>query len=223
MTLQLYFHPFASFCQKALTALYEKEVAFEPHEVNLGDPASRSEFFAIWPIGRFPVLRDRGRTIAESSIIVEYADRLGCGGPQLIPADPDAALEVRQWDRVIDNYIHVPMQKIVGDRLRPEERRDPQGVEEARATIETAFALLEGRLDADGWFMGEAFTLADCAAAPPLFYCEKLAGFSIRYPKLGGYLGRLLQRPSFRRVVDEARHFRPFFPGAAEDGDWPKD
>lgn len=223
MTLQLYFHPFSSFCWKALIAFHEKGVAFDPHVVNLGDEASRAEFFAIWPIGKFPVLRDtdRGRTITESSIIIEYVDRLGGAGPKLIPDDPERALAAREWDRVLDNYVHVPMQKIVGDRLRPEGRNDPHGVEDARRLIDTACAFLDDKLADDGWLAGEDFTLADCAAAPPLFYVEKLAPFRSRYPRLSAYFGRLLERPSVRHVIDEARFFRPFFPGAPEDAGWP--
>ena len=223
MTLQLYFHPFASFCQKALIAFHEKQVPFEPHPVDLGDADSRAEFYALWPIGRFPVLRDtaRGRSHGESSIIVEYVDGLSDSGPPLIPADHDRALAVREWDRLLDNYVHIQMQKIVGDRLRPEGRHDPQGVEDARALIETAFGVLERAFDGDAWLVGNTFTLADCAAAPPLFYAEKLVGFRNRYPRLSAYFGRLLDRPSFQRVIEDARAYRHFFPAGEDDGPWP--
>lgn len=222
MTLELYFHPFSSFCWKALIALREKEVEFEPHVVDLGNERSRADFFAIWPIGKFPVLRDtdRGRTVAESSIIIEYIDGLKDGGPKLIPNDPGQALAVREWERILDNYVHVPMQKIVGDRLRPEGQGDAYGVEQARAQIDTACALIDRALDG-GWLVGDEFTFADCAAAPALFYAEKVAPFRGRYPRLSAYFGRLLERPSVRQVIDEARFFRPYFPGAPEDGPWP--
>lgn len=223
VTLQLYFHPFASFCQKALIAFHEKQVSFEPHPVDLGDAESRAEFYALWPIGRFPVLRDTatGRRLAESSIIVEYIDGLSDAGPRLIPADRDAALAVREWDRVLDNYIHVQMQKIVTDRFRGEGRQDPQGVEDARGLIETAFGLLERSFDGDAWLVGDDFTLADCAAAPPLFYAEKVVGFRNRYPRLSAYFGRLLDRPSFQRVIEDARPYRHVFPAGESDGPWP--
>lgn len=223
MTLQLYFHPFASFCQKALIAFHEKQVSFEPHPVDLGDADSRAEFYALWPIGRFPFVRDTatGRRHGESSIIVEYVDGLSDTGPRLIPGEPEHALAVREWDRLLDNYVHIQMQKIVGDRLRAEGRRDPQGVEDARALIETAFGVIERALDGDAWLTGKEFTLADCAAAPPLFYVEKVIGFRNRYPKLSAYFGRLLDRPSVRQVIEDARHFRHFFPAGEGDGPWP--
>lgn len=223
MTIELYYHPFASFCQKAIIAFYEKGVPFEPHPVNLGDPNERAAFAAIWPIAKFPVIRDTGRdlTVAESTIVIEYIDRIG-DRPRLIPDDPDRARIVRQWDRVLDNYVHIQMQKIVGDRIRPDGERDPHGVAYARNMLETAFGMLEAALGEDGWLAGE-FSLADCAAGPPLRYAQKLTGFGGRYPKLGSYLGRLMARPSFARAIEEARPFRHFFPGGPDDGPWPED
>lgn len=223
MTIELYFHPLASFCQKALIAFYEKGVAFEPHVVNLGDPDERAEFLAIWPVGKFPVLRDtaRGLTLPESSMVIEYVDGLSADGPRLIPTDPDQARTVRLWDRILDNYLHIQMQKVVGDRIRPEGERDPTGVEDAKAKIETALGLLENGLREDGWLTGPGFTMADCAAAPPLFYASRVVPFRGRYPKLDAYFDRLLERPSFRRAVDGAKPFRSWFPAAPSDGPWP--
>lgn len=222
MTLFLYYHPFSSFCQKVLIALHEKELAFEPHLVNLGDARSRAEFTAVWPFAKFPVLHhlEAGVTLPESSLIVEYVDALARRGPDLIPADPAPARNARLLDRIIDNYLHLPMQKIVGDRLRPDGRQDPHGVEEARATIATAYRQLDRGLGAQGWLNGRDFSLADCAAAPPLFYLSRLAPFGA-YPRLHAYFGRLMERPSFKRCVEEARQYRSLFPAADSDAGWP--
>ena len=169
MTLSLHYHPFSSFCQKVLVALYERDVPFEKVVVDLSDPAQREKLRRLWPIGKFPVLRDeaRGRTVAESSLIVEYLDRVHPGPAPLVPADPEAALDVRLWDRFFDNYVELPLQKVVGDCLRPDGVRDPHGVEEAGALLGRAYDLLEDRLAGSGtWVAGEAFTLADCGAGP---------------------------------------------------------
>jgi len=221
MTLLLYYHPFSSYCQKALMALYEKELEFERFQIDLGDARQRAEFAALWPFAKFPVLQDMARnvTIPEATLIVEHADAIGTAGPALVPQEPAEGRTVRLLDRVLDNYLHTPLQKIVGDRLRPEDKRDPFGIAEARALIATTCQLLESRVSATGWFRGSNFTLADCAAAPPLFYVHKVAGLDA-YPLLERYLKRLLERPSFRRCLDEARHFRPFFPGEASDREW---
>ena len=213
MTLTLYYHPFSSFCQKVLTALYEREVPFEGVIVNLGDPQQKAALERLWPMGKFPVLRDsaRGVTVPESSLIVEYLDQAR-PGPPLVPDDPDAALRARQWDRFFDHYVEHPLQKVVGDSLRPEDARDPHGVAEARALLIRAYDLLEDSLGEPGsWVAGEAFTLADCGAGPALFYAGMIESFAGR-PRLEAYYRRLRSRPSFDRAVDEAREFRPFFP-----------
>lgn len=222
MTLFLYYHPFSSYCQKAMIALYEKELAFEPYKIDLGDERSRAELTAIWPFAKFPVLHhvEAGVTLPESSIIVEYADRLSQAGPSLLPTDPFQALNARLLDRILDNYLHAPMQKIVADRLRPQGSGDPHGVEEARATIATLYRQLDRGLGATGWLNGLDFSLADCSAAPPLFYAARLVPFD-SYPRLQAYFRRLLERPSFRRCLDEARQFRPFFPEGPGDAGWP--
>jgi glutathione S-transferase len=222
MTLILYYHRFSSYCQKALMALYEKEVAFEPYEVDLSDERQRGELAAIWPYAKFPVLHDidAGVTLPEASLIAEYVDGLSSAGPRLLPAKADEARGVRLFDRILDNYLHAPLQKIVADRLRPEGRNDGFGVEEARATLATTYKLLESRLTPTGWIAGRDFTLADCAAAPPLFYAARLAPLDC-YPRLNAYLDQAMERPSFRRCLDEARGFRRFFPAAPEDGPWP--
>lgn len=214
MTLTLHFHPFSSFCQKVLTALYERDVPFAPRIVDLGDPADRATLEALWPMAKFPVLRDEsaGRTIAEGSVIVEYLDRFG-SGPRLVPEDAEAALDVRLWDRVFDLYVDVPLQKVVGDRLRPEGVRDPFGVQEAKAALGRAYGTVEAELARRGgeWMCGGDFTLADCAAAPAMFYANMIVPFGER-PHLAAYYERLRGRPSFARAVDEARPYRGFFP-----------
>ncbi len=215
MPLTLYFHPLSSFCWKALVGLYELELPFEKHLVDLSNDEARAEFVRLWPIGKFPVLRDdaRDRTIPESTIILEYIDGLSPGGARLLPKDSSRALECRLRERLYDTYIHLPMQKIVGDRLRPEGKRDPLGVEQARAQMETAYALADEQLQRGPWAMGADFTIADCAALPALFYGEKVAPFGARWPNVAAYLERLKERPSVARVLQEAEPYFRMFPG----------
>ena len=214
MTLVLYFHPLSSFCQKALIALYENGTPFEPRIVDLSDEASRAAFLRLWPIGKFPVLRDeaRDRLVPESSVIIEYLDRHYPGPAPLMPADPDLALKTRLADRFYDLYVHEPMQKIVGDRLRPAGAKDPHGVADARTRMAAALALADKHIAGRTWAMGESFTLADCAAAPALFYADKVAPFAGMYPNLVAYLDRLKQRPSYARTLQEAEPYFKFFP-----------
>ena len=215
MTLKLYYHPFSSYCQKVLVALYERDVPFEGLIVELGDPEQKAALEALWPMAKFPVLRDeaRGLTLPEASIIVEHVDRIAPGGPRLVPGDAEAALQVRLWDRIFDLYVNMAMQKIVTDNLRPPGAGDSHGVGEARRTLATAFHLVDAELGRHGgeWATGDSFTMADCAAAPALFYANLLAPVA-EHPRLAAYLVRLRARPSFARTVEEARPFRPFFP-----------
>jgi glutathione S-transferase len=214
MSLRLYYHPLASFCWKALIALYENGTAFEPHIVDLMDPASAAAFRQVWPIGKFPVLRDeaRDRTIPESSIVIEYLGQYYPGRTQLVPADADLARQVRFRDRFYDLYVHEPMQKIVTDRLRPAGWNDPHGVEQARAMLQTSLGMIDRDMAAKTWAMGEPFTMADCAAAPALFYADKVTPFAESHPNAAAYLGRLKQRPSFARVLEEAQPYFKMFP-----------
>jgi glutathione S-transferase len=215
MTLELYFHPLASFCWKPLIALYESGTPFEPHVVDLADEAARAELTRLWPITKFPVLRDgaRDQTIPESTIIVEYLAVHYPGRDPLIPADPDLARETRLRDRFYDLYVSEPMQKIVGDRLRPPGKHDPHGVEEARARLATAYAMIERQAGTATWAMGETFTLADCSAAPALYYADRVQPLGERHGATGAYLKRLLKRPSFARVMEEAGPYLALFPG----------
>ena len=210
MSLTLHFHPLSSFCWKALIALYENGVPFTPKLVDLGNPAERAALLALWPIGKFPVLQDveRGEVVPESSIIIEYLDRHYPGGTRLIPDDTDRALQTRLRDRFYDLYVHLPMQKIMGDRLRADGKKDSFGVEEARAQIRTSYAMIEQQMAAGPWAMGDDFSLADCAAAPALFYGSMVVPFGEADKNLGAYFERLKARPSFARVIKEAE---PYF------------
>jgi len=214
MSLTLHFHPLSSFCHKALIALYENDTPFTPQIVNLMDEGERSALRKLWPIGKFPVLRDdaRDRTIPESSIIIEYLDQHYPGKTKFIPADPDLARQMRMRDRFFDLHIHMQMQKIVGDRLRPADRKDPHGVEEARALMATALGMLERDMATNTWAMGETFTMADCAAAPALFYADKISPLAGSYPNVAAYLDRLTRRPAYARALKEAEPYFKFFP-----------
>ncbi len=214
MALTLYLHPLASFCHKVLIALYENQVPFRPVTVDFADPASTEEVFAHWPVGKIPVLHDGGRDcfLAETSIIIEYLqDRFG-GPVRLLPDDGEARLDARLWDRFFDLYVSQPMQKIVTDRIRPEGSQDPFGVDEARGKLDTAYAMIERRMADRPWACGADFTIADCAAAPGLFFASIVHPFAVDQESLAAYLQRLLARPSMQRVLAEARPFFPLFP-----------
>lgn len=214
MSLTLYFHPLASFCHKVLIALYENETPFSGEIVDLADEEASAAFFALWPVGKIPILRDesRDRTVPETSIIIEYLDRHYPGAFPLIPADPSEALEARLWDRFFDLYVSVPMQKIVTDRIRPEGKTDPHGVSEARAMLGTAYDVAERHLTGRTWAAGAGFSIADCAAAPALFFAECVQPFTSTHPNLAAYFTRLENRPSVQRTLGEARPYFQFFP-----------
>lgn len=209
MSLTLHAHPLASFCHKVLIALYEADIPFENVLVDLGDPKSTADFKAIWPIAKMPVLVDHARhaTVPETSIIIEYLVTHFLAAAALIPKDADAALDVRLKDRFFDLYVQVPMQKMVTDRLRPEGQADPFGVEEARRMLRTAMDMVERQMEGRIWAVGDSFTMADCAAAPALFYAAMVMDFADR-PVAAAYLDRLKARPSFARVLREAE---PYF------------
>jgi glutathione S-transferase len=208
------YHPFSSYCQKVLIALYERRVPFERQLIDLGDPDQRRTLQALWPLAKFPVLRDdkNAVTVPEASIIVEYLDTRHPGPAPMIPKDRDAALSVRLRDRFFDNYVSTPMQKVVADNFRAEGQRDPQGVEDARAALTRAYEIIDSRfLEGGSWVAGDSFSLADCAAAPALFYANIAQPFS-GFKQLEAYHARLLARPSFARAVEEARPYRALFP-----------
>jgi glutathione S-transferase len=214
MALVLWSHPFASFCQKVLIAFYETALPFKARLVDLGEAASADAFRALWPLAKMPVLVDEERRLVlpESTIVIEHLHRLA---PEagLIPSQADAALRTRLLDRLFDGYVNQPMQKIVTDRLRPAGKDDPFGVDQAREQLRTAYHVIESEL-ADGrpWAVGEAFTLADCAAAPALLYAGHVEPFREGWPRLSSYSDRLAARPSFARVIREAEPYRSLFP-----------
>ncbi|MEQ1686019.1 MAG: glutathione S-transferase family protein [Burkholderiaceae bacterium] len=213
-TLALHYHPLSSYCQKLLIALDELGIEAEKRRLNLGDPAERSAFLALWPLGKMPLLIDRGRPIAETSIIIEHLQRHRAGpGRVLIPSDPDAALDVRLWDRLFDLYVMTPMQAFTADLLRPEADRDAIGVARAREALSTAYALIDSHLEGRTWVAGDAFSLADCAAAPALFYATTYVPIAPEQARLTAYFDRLLERPSVARAIDEARPWFKYYPG----------
>lgn len=219
MALQLFYHPFSSYCQKVLTALYENAVPFEPQMLEGPDSPATRRLAELWPIQRFPVLVDGDQTILEASCIIEHLGLHHPGPVRLIPADPAAALEVRMLDRFFDNYVSTPQQKIVFDAIRPAESRDAYGVAEARRMLDTAYAWLDQRMAGREWAVDDRFSLADCAAAPFLFYADWTHPIGAAHPHVQAYRRRLLARPSFARAVDEARPYRAFFPLGAPDRD----
>ncbi len=214
MSLKLYFHPLSSFCHKALIALYECGASFEPILVDLSDDKSSAALRSLWPMAKFPVLRDeaRNRTVAEATVIVEYLGAYYPGGTQFVPAEADLAWQTRMWDRFYDNYVHLQMQKIVGDWLRPAGAADPFGVEHAKTTLQRAYGMIEHAMDRKTWAVGENFSLADCAAAPALFYANTAMPFGPAQPNLQTYLDRLMSRPSYARALKEAQPYFEMFP-----------
>jgi glutathione S-transferase len=214
VSLTLYFHPLSSYCQKALIAFYENDIPYEPHVLDLMNPAVRAEYAKIWPIGKMPVLRDaaRAKTVAEASVVIEYLQAFYPGRVRLVPDDPGQALRVRQNDRFYDLYVNDPVGKIVIDRLRPAGKHDELGVEQARERLATAYGMIEGELATQTWAAGNEFSMADCAAAPALYYANLLVPFGDKYPHTSAYFARLLERPSFARAVAEAEPYRRLFP-----------
>jgi len=217
--MTFYGHPFSSYCQKALIALYENDIPFEFRILAFGDETTAAEHARLWPLKRMPVLVDGDRMVVEASIIVEYLGLRRPGNIRLIPASPDAALDVRMLDRFFDNYIMTPMQRIVFDTIRSPENRDPYGVAEARTLLDVAYGWLDRTLRGRTWASGGDFSLADCAAAPALFYADWVHPIGDAHDNVQAYRRRLLSRPSFARAVDEARPYRPLFPPGAPDRD----
>jgi glutathione S-transferase len=208
VSLTFYYHPFASFCQKALIGLYELDVPFEKRFIDLAKEEDRAALAALWPVAKFPVLRDeaRGITVPEATLILEFL------GGKLIPGDSARALECRVQDRFYDNYVQGPMQRVVFDHLRPKDQRDPYGVNEAKAELDRAYDIIDGWMKGREWAVGSEFTMADCAAAPALLYAERITPFGKDRRNLTAYYERLLARPSFARVQEEAQPYWPLFP-----------
>ena len=212
MSLRLYYHPLASFCHKVLIALYERGIAFEKRFVDLANPDDQDALAAVWPLRKFPVIHDsiRGRNVAETSIIIEYLDQHFDGAPPLIPSDPGEALDVRLWDRVFDNHVQVPMNEIVFDRLFGRN----EDVSKWRNALDTAYAMIDRQVDGHDWACGNRFSMADCAAAPALFYASTVQPFPDSATRLQAYFERLVERPSVRQVIEDAAPYFPLYPYA---------
>jgi glutathione S-transferase len=214
MSLTLHYHPLSSYCWKALIALYELGAAFDPVIVDFSDAASRDAHLALWPVGKIPVLRDEARreTLPEASMIIEYLDRRYPGSPALVPEDPDLAWRARLWDRFFDLHVMDVTSKIITDRIRPAGQHDDYGVEQAREQLARAYDLLEPQARSRTWFTGAAFGLADCAAAPALYYANRVQPLGPSHVATSDYLARLAARPSFARVLEEAAPYFGMFP-----------
>jgi glutathione S-transferase len=214
MSLTLYMHPLSSFCHKVLIALYESAIPFTAQIVNLRDPTSRETFAKMWPIAKFPVLRDEShdRVIPESTVIIEYLARHYAEARRLLPEDPELAAQVRASDRFYDLHIHEPMQKVVDDRLRPPDCRDPFGVGQARERLQTALRAVDADMASKNWAVAERFSMADCAAAPALFYTNRILPLAADFPHVRAYLNRLMSRPSYARALAEAQPYLAMFP-----------
>lgn len=213
MSLELFLHPLSSYCHKVLIAFYENDIPFETKRVD--DPAVAREYERLSSLKKFPILRDvkRGHVVLESTIIIEYLETHFPGRAKLIPADPDRAWQVRLRDRFFDNYLHAPMQKFAGDHLRPEGKRDPHGVAEAKANFVKALDRVNAEMADKTWATGDAFTMADCAAAPAMFYGNRFFGpFRETHPNALAYLDRLMARPSYARALQEAKPFMHLLP-----------
>ena len=218
--LALYGHPFSSYTQKVLIALYENGTPFELLNLDPAEPVSHSaDWLRHWPLAKFPVLVDGDRTVVESSIVIEHLQLAHPGPVQLIPADPRAALDVRFMDRFFDLHVMAPVQHAVNAALTGNAERKAEGVAWAAEKLEKAYAWLEGMWAGRTWAAGEPFSLADCAAAPSLFYADWTHPIAATYPQLCAYRARLLARPSFARAVEGGRPYRHYFPLGAPDRD----
>ena len=218
--MELFAHPFSSYCQKVLLAFYELGTPFTLRLLGPDQAETAAEFAQLWPLQRMPLLRVQGQVWVESTVIIEWLDQQHAGPTHLLPRDAQAALSVRMLDRFFDQYVMTPMQKIVFDCRRAERQRDPFGVAEARALLERSYAWLDEHLqDGRSWAAGEAFSLADCAAAPSLFYADWVHPIASTWPHARAYRARLLKRPSMARCVEDARPFRAWFPPGAPDRD----
>ena len=219
MTLALYGHPFASFVWKPLVALYERNVGFEFRMIDPDHPENQTRIAELSPTGQFPALIDGDRVIVESNAVIEYLDLFHGNAAPMVPADPREALEARMMAGVFDDYVNAPMQRIVGEALRDKSELDPRGVADAHGMLDRCYAWLDRRLQGMMWAACGRFTIADCAAAPALFYADWVHPIAARHAVLSAYRARLLARPSVARVVDEARPYRGFFPLGAPDRD----
>lgn len=212
MALTLHHHPLSSYCWKVQIALHELGAPYEAQLVNLGDPAARAAHLALWPTGKIPLLQDGDTVLPETSIQIEHLDRHHPGAVPLLPADPEAQLQVRLWDRLFDSYVMDPMQRYVAQLLRPPAERDAAAMDASIQSLGMAYALIETRMGAGPWAAGDSFSMADCAAAPALFYAAVVRPFSPGQARLQAYFERLLARPSVWRAIVEAQPYFQYFP-----------
>ncbi|MGZ3653103.1 MAG: glutathione S-transferase family protein [Bdellovibrionota bacterium] len=210
--LILYIHPLSSFCHKVLFPFYENGVKFRAETLNLQDRDASADFYRDWPLGKIPLLRDKDQVIPESTVILEYVDQNYPGPMKLFPADPAACREARLWDRILDSYVHIPMQNIVANQLRPEGLRDALNVAEAKDWMSKSYDLLERRLESRKWILGHDLSVADCAALPALFYGGVVHPFAKTHPNIAAYFERLYALPSVKRTLEEAKPFFRYFP-----------
>jgi glutathione S-transferase len=201
--MKLHHHPLSTYSQKALIALYEKNVDFASEIIDLFDPEKRAAYKRFYPLGKIPVLVDGDRFIPESSIIIEYVEGKSETGTRLIPRDPEQARRTRFHDRLADLYVNDPTAFLFLDSQKPEAQRESARVTQAKERLDASFQYLDGHLGKRSWLVAEAFTMADCALAPPLAYLRNMYPFAA-YPSLTAYWNRLAERPSVRRVLDEA-------------------
>jgi glutathione S-transferase len=210
MTLELHYHPLASYCWKTLIALHEVDAPFERHIVDLGNAEQRAAFAALWPTAKMPLLVDNGRLVPESSVINEYLDRKRPGA--LLSADADGQIEARLWDRLFDIYVMNPMQEIVADSFRPEGAKHPDTVTQSHATLAMAYSMIDTHMAGREWAAGSHFSMAECAAFPALFYAMTLEPFPAKLGNLLAYFERLLERPSIKKTLGEARPYFKYYP-----------
>jgi glutathione S-transferase len=213
VTLTLYAHPLSSYCHKALMALYENDTPFDLAMLDGSEPVS-AEFARLSPVGKFPILTDGTRVVAEATIIIEYLDVHHPGPTRFLPEDKNAAIEARWMDRFFDNYLETPFQRIVGMAIGLEQGDEAK----LRGQLDTAYRWLDGWMAGREWAAGDAFSLADCSAAPALLYADWTHAIPREYANIWGYRDRLLARPSYARTLDEARPYRHMFPLGAPEG-----
>ena len=216
MPLTLYSHPLSSCCWKVMIALYEQGTPFEARMVNLGDPDARQAFEALWPTAKIPLLEDDGVVFPETSIIIEHLDKRHPGARPLLPENDALRLRARLWDRLFDLYVMTPMQRFIAELLRPEGDRHARTQADARAALGAAYDMIESRLGKEPWAAGTDFSIADCAAAPALFYAAIVQPFPESHQSLSAYFERLMARPSVRRVIVEARPWFQYYPLVAD-------
>jgi len=219
MTLALYGHHFSSYTQKALIALYENATPFDFRGLGPDQPENSVEWVRLWPLKKMPVLVDGERTVAETSIIIEYLQIHHPGPVKLIPEDPAAALDVRFMDRFFDLHVMEAQQVAVASKLGHIPMTPEDGMQVTRTRLDASYAWLDTYLKGREWAVGDAYSLADAAASPSLFYADWTYPIPETFANLKAYRARLLKRPSFARAVDEARYFRQYFPLGAPDRD----